>query len=526
MVNGRIKVTVKDGDLSLANAKLIFSGEEYTVVQYNKTKGVGKKKKRVKAYARQRKNIVANMVVLPEILSEGSHEIPFQMVIPLALPSSFATSRAGKSSSNICQDHCSISYKFYMNSDESNTSWGIFKDKAVKHELNIEIIADPRQGLDSPVFIAPDVQKVSFCCCFDRGTIALAAKVDQAVMSKTKSFSVCTAYENQAIVDIGSVVVSLVERRWMKAGSKSAANSTTLATVTVAGSDLVGSAKAMAKGTILKEAANRLLDDLQNDRGASKHSVTISPTANALDSYCSNMIHIRHKIVIMLNTDSMMVSNPTIETDIVVQPDERVSAPPFPTVPPLPAPISPFAGMDAPLMMKADSFMFGGQALEDEEREEGEDDSASTNMLPSAFADVAASTDQNSVSSLIKEMEVSFNDYECVKKALESPPQDFKTSLSVLTPLTFAEIIFQTNFALDQPRVGALVGSKMNEFGGCFSTAHILAALGKITTGSFIKPELVDTLAPLAKDFSLPSSKESIKAQLSLSQQMSCKSLR
>jgi len=180
-----------------------FVGEEIAKVMFDE--GVGEQRT-TRTEMAQRPLIslpipvdYSNMVQSNNKIQAGKYQMPFEITLPLGLPSSLEAQGRGVS------DLCSIHYEIRAQVKGS----GRIQD--YKTNQKVTILAAPLQAEANPYNGPPVLENVNILCCINRGHIMFGARVADTLLDKGESAQVAMSCRNRSSIKVTKVTAQLVE---------------------------------------------------------------------------------------------------------------------------------------------------------------------------------------------------------------------------------------------------------------------------------------------------------------------------
>ena len=441
----------------------------------------------VTRYSYAKRDIVR--MVIP-VLSSGSsspfqarqYAVPFQVQIPDHLPSSMNHHGDG--------GYCSIVYKLKA---EIKGGWS-----NPKTELPLTIVAKPPSSAPVSNFVAPVSTNIETMCCIPRGTITIAANVDDTRVGLGETLNVDFGCKNEATVEIQFVKAKVYQKvRW----SSGHHHSQSKMSIAENNFDLTGAMPALSKTD-----QNQFQEDVDNgirSRGVTddmyreilsavrdgSNKVTLHVPYTTCPTYLGSLITVEHKLEILAKTPCGS-TDPKIKVplQIVTPPDDAThsdpSASPMQSVPPVPDGWD--SGNYTTLASNAGgggTTSYGGDVVSGEEEIVVDSFDLPSNLGgPSDY----------SFPSLLKEIQSSIS----VKSRLEEMVKDsnWNNLLSSLQPQDVVAILQKVTMEFDQADVAILVASVVTDF-GC---AYVVAILGSVS--DWMRIQFVQKMIPLCAD--------------------------
>jgi len=444
--------------------------------------------KSVTRYSYAKRDIVR--MVIP-ILSSGSsspfqagqYAVPFQVQIPDHLPSSMNHHGDG--------GYCSIVYKLKA---EIKGGWS-----NPKREVPLTIVAKPPHSAPVPNLVAPVSTDIKLMCCIPRGTITIAANVDDTRVGLGETLNVDFGCKNEAVVEIQFVKAKVYQKvRWSSEHHHSQSNMS----IAENNFNLTGAMRALSKsalGQVQEEVENGIrsrgvTDDMYREILAAvrdgSNKVTLHVPFTACPTYLGSLITVEHRLEILAKTPCGS-TDPKIKVPLqIVTPDATHSDPSAPSMGTMPsAPPLPDGWNSGNYTTLESNSGGGGTTSYGGDVVSGEEEIVIDSFdLPSNLGGPS----DYSFSSLLKEIQSSIS----VKSKLEEMINDsnWTNLLSSLQPQDVVAILKKVTMEFDQADVAVLVASVVTNF-GC---AYVVAILGSVS--DWMRIQFVQKMIPLCAD--------------------------
>ena len=482
------------GDAASIGLSLYLIGKEDVCVQYSHsvqyTDHEGNSQTRTESRNSYSKRDIVRMVIpllSPEssfqFQAGGQYAIPFQVQIPDNVPSSMKHHAQG--------GHCNIEYKLKAEAKGG----GMFK---LKQEIPLTIVAKPPSSSPVPNLVAPVSTDVKLCCCIPKGTITIAANVDDTRVGGGETLSVNFGCKNEASADLKYVTASIKQNvMWSSHGH----SSNTTAAITQNNFNLTDEMRARSKSQLREINSDMssgmrsrgMSDDIYREILAAvrdgSNKVSLQIPLSAYPTYQGSLIQVKHYLTIKANT-GFGSTNPKIRIPLqIVTPvqgsptaslTQSLSAPPLP---------------DNWINVESDTggggfTSYGGDVVDGEEEIVMDSFDLPINQ---------GGPTEYSLPSLLREIKGSVS----VKSKLEEmmKDDDWKGVLSALQPQDVVAIIKQVTLEFDQADVVVLVASVVNDF-TCTYTVAILRSVSEWMRIQFVQ-KLISLCTDLSENQSL-----------------------
>jgi len=486
-LSGTVCAVVPPGTRNAASIglSLFLIGKEDVKVRYTtSTTDHNGDSKSVTRYSYAKRDIVR--VVIPLLDSAGSsafqdgeqYAVPFQVQIPDHLPSSMHHNGDG--------GYCSIVYK--LKAEIQGGGWS-----NPKKEVSLTIFARPPDSAPVPNLVAPVSTDIKLMCCIPRGTITIAANIDDTRVGTGETLNVDFGCKNEAVTDIQFVKAKVKQTvRWSSGGHHSQSK----IIIAEQNFNLTGAMRALSKsalGQVKDEIDNGIrsrgvTDDMYREILAAvrdgSNKVTLHVPFTAYPTYLGSLITVEHSLGIMAKTPCGS-TDPKIKVPLqIVTPPSAPPMSPMPNAPPLPD------GWNSGNYTTLESNTGGGGTTS----YGGDVVSGEEEIVVDSFdlpSNLGGPSDY-SFPSLLKEIQFSIS----VKSKLEEMIKDdnWKNLLSSLQPQDVVAIINKVTMEFDQADVAVLVASVVTNF-GC---AYVVAILGSVS--DWMRIQFVQKMIPLCAD--------------------------
>ena len=236
----------------------------------------------------------------------GTYVFPFNIVLPSTIPSNLMYSHG-------TQDSCWIGYKLKIDATPKSQSL----IRGIAQQLFM-VASAPLPNTKIPASIAPKSISVN-SFGFDRGSIAIAARVLDVQVGRGTNLEIFLAAKNDATASIYRVEIELIEAvTWRVRNRYKRLNPRTIASIPEGETHLPGIIRGKVSaptdnGGQSSETFNFLHQELQSAR----NKVTLRVPYSCHDSYTSALIRVTHEIKITTYTKAR-ISNPTVSIPIQV----------------------------------------------------------------------------------------------------------------------------------------------------------------------------------------------------------------
>jgi hypothetical protein len=496
-LSGTISAVVPPGgNASSIGLSLYLIGKEDVCVRYNHTirytDSDGNSQTRTEhKYSYSKRDIVRTVIPLlstesssAEFQAGGQYAVPFQVQIPDNVPSSMMHGADG--------GHCNIVYKL-----KAEAKGGMFNPK---QELPLTIVAKPPSSSPVPNLVTPVSTDIKLCCCIHKGTITIAANVDDTRVGGGEILSVDFGCKNEASADLKNVIATIKQEvRWSSHGH----SSYTHQAITQNNFSLTDEMRARSKSQLRQ--INSDMDSGMRSRGMSddmyreilaavrdgSNKVRLLIPFNACSTYQGSLIEVQHYLTIEANT-GFGSTNPKIRIPLqIVTPEDRGS--PDTSTTPSPANVTPLSGDWTTIQADTGGGGFtsyGGDVVDGEGEITIDSFDLPTNI---------GGPTEYSLPSLLREIKGSMS----VKSKLEEMIRDdeWKPVLSALQPQDVVAIIKQVTLEFDQADVTILVASVVDNF-TCAYTVTILRSVSDWMRIQFVQ-KLISVCTDLRENQSL-----------------------
>jgi len=240
------------------------------------------------------------------------------------------------------QSNCQIRYymQAYLNSDGKRDRNNYFSNfikpnTFASSKLYLEITGTQQLNncVNGPIDLPPETQRVSKCCCFNKGTMTLKLDLNNDALIPNQTYYLNYDVHNDSTVRIEGVEIVLEEHIEFRARDRSEHSKVNLL-------------KLYDNGCVLGNNDGSNLPLLNGMR--SSHQVQLFIPRSARTSHSGKLIEIYHRLLIIAKTECC-ISNPEscIEVSIIGRPTEQIAhhAIPEPSAPfmdTMPEPSAPF----------------------------------------------------------------------------------------------------------------------------------------------------------------------------------------
>jgi len=311
---GTIHLHLSQGHSSGGSLTLTVEGEERTCVVESNS---GDDEPDV--YHRSRRPLIFTTSEVANFngksIDPGSYAFPFTFMLPPGLPTTMYCSRG--------PHHCQVEYLVRAQLRLP----GPFSQGGATSSRPFYLSRQPKTDLQyqEPIWVNPAVQKVNFCCCFNRGTMCLGAVVQQGIVERGENMSVSFACKNNSKSRLKGVRIQLLETTRWKANSEHASEVRTLADKYFDELQITGESRDhIPRGDehrVTQESLKEIYDQLV--KGGTETSLLVNP--NARDSFVGQLIEVAHSLSIVLCT-SIFITSPRLDIPIYVQSSQDASS--------------------------------------------------------------------------------------------------------------------------------------------------------------------------------------------------------
>ena len=510
-------------NIQAVRVEAYISGKERTRVRYTETETYtdGNGNSRTRHHTRYRNaersiyRVGINLGQVENIQAGAQYRFPFQVELPVDLPSSMYVARNG--------GYCKIDYKLKAH---------VGGQSKVEHVFNI--MSSPLSMAPVPNLVPPIVKDVQSCCCFNMGHVTMGARVANTRIGRGETAIIDFACKNQSRQMIKSVTVEVKQELRWSAGHRSEHSNQIVAARPfnrterwgeLSKEELKSKKQSMKNDTDShRDNKQQTLQMIHKAVNSGENRVLLNVPASALQTYHGSLIQVNHKMKITINFDGMFVDNPKITipvylgtptsygAEIVSSPQPSIpvaTAMPTPSAPPphqetnldYAAPSAPPAEWaaafpSAPVIVGQSAAIVGGSAT-DFDGEEG-------TTKPSQIIPVAEVVP--SLSNLIDEIKLAVSPSDTVRKRLSD--KKWAPIFNIMTPNQYSSVIKAVAIEFDQPDVAALIATSVRE--GNFTHEYVIAAIRVVS--EWLRTPTLSKLLPLCKD--LHENVRRIKAEL------------
>jgi len=456
-------------------------------------------------------------------IQPGRYVLPFEFQLPNFLPSTMGITYNG--------GYARIQYKLKAELEGSGVMW----NHKCESPISVRSIASVGQMV--PYEGPPSIRPVNMCCCINRGTMALGARMETTALAKGQAAAISFSCRNHSSVDVRYVQATMKQRVQWKAGTHSDCRSDVLQSVNFSSAGMGAKAKEEVKysgksreADSVREERETMLRSLREYKNCQQLILPLS----SLSTYSGSLIKVSHEVKLWVETpgcvDSPELRIPILACDIVMQSTSSAtisqistpqnqpihpSAPPCDedsiflqnhlaptTAPPAMAPI-PFESSEdghgnfggeqgivyaQPIRVDTTHAVFGGDILSGSN--EGDID-----VPPMAAAQVDTAV-VPSVDSLLKEMGVSVaGDVDTVTRYVNDPT--WTNVFAQMNPSQYAAVVAKVQSAFDETYV-AVVLAKALSSSNIFTCQHAAAAVRMAS--DFNRTNMVEKLLPYCHD--------------------------
>jgi len=509
--------SVNPADVGLSVA---FRGKEDVKVRYRKTQRYRDSKgnsrsRQVTKYAYASRNIVELGVPLGQAgpaggsLQAGHYAFPFELRVPGQIPTSMENSGDG--------GYCRIRYKL-----EARTNKGWMGKKSA---VAVPILAESPSSEPIGSTVEPVTERIMFCCCFHRGDITFAAKVDDTRKGRGESVRIDFASKNESVAEIQYVEASIRETcRWRVGGKTNATNrviassrfQNTRNMDRITKEELKGNKNKARRFAPKDELFREMMQHLQDGTNRARLDIPYS----AHHTYSGSLITVSHLLYIKIktpggSTDPARKIPLAIVTHAATQGGDKVEssdappseltplAPPPPSTPPTPS--APPAGWEEaeiiyapPAHDPAAAPVLGGTAVSGTAEDEWD-------VAPSAPPLEQSSAAPVSLLVLLEKIEMSVHAVSVVRDLLLDPAW-VAGVFRALTPHDLAQIVQRVTMEFDQMDVAGAIAPAIESF----AAAHVVYLLRTVSEWTRIRA--VQRLLPFCGD--LTENAGAIRAEL------------
>lgn len=473
--------------------RLDIWGEEFATVHWTDTTAEDHYERESKPFFRLDKYL-ANYDDIE--VTEGQLEYSFDYKLAKTLPSSFHTTNG----------HSSATVKYMV--QVTLETPGFFSHDQI-WECEFPVKAFPKaipQDL-KPKLLPPDLQDITFCCCFYRGSMTIGGVISKTVVSQYDTLTVGFAAENNSTISISQINFKLIQKTEFEARYKRGVTKEILASHEFKPEDLPGAekVKSVNKDLVPEEVAKILFKRLRTENDPNKISVTILIRPDIRESYVGNCIRVSHEIEVRLMTPEMF-TNPELSATIQVLPSsERLN-----TTEDGSQLVQ--ASAANPRSFRTTSFVgIPDKTYEDFDEEKGDKNVAFdrrdlfvTPKRSSVRLEKSVRLHQESFSvgnypvsfdGIIKAMDDTYEDRSLLERYLENESLGYKSILLDLTSKQYGTIVGKVNFVHDQ----AIVAKMLADVLGSKFTCKYVASACRLAA-STNRVDVVVATAPLAVD--------------------------
>lgn len=437
----------------------------------------------------------------PEETNEGKYDFPFEYTLAENLPSSFFSTTVGRSS-------CSIRYRISV----VLTGQSFFKENII-WELALPVRAKPIPvpANQQPKIPPPDVQQITFCCCFNKGSMGLGAIMNKKTVSQYDSLLVGVVAENNSVVNIDKMEVKFFQVTTFEARYKKARQKRSMAKQVVTSEDITGTEGLKSKKDMVEEGImlKKLYEELQEPSTPGKALVTILIRPDTHESYTGKKIQVKHVLEFRLST-SELYTNPLVEQSVKVLPavpailDGDDTSEPASVLNPQSKTTTAFMGhwrndrrqsdlmasLRASIIQNNFTTALSSSTIRFEEQDDPE--MKNEKEYPVSYKGILEALDD------------SFDEKSVIRKFMDD--KEYNAILTNLTPEQYGTIVSKVNYDLEETAETLAENLEID-----FTTKYIISAC-RMVAGSH-RTDIVKRTAHLAVD--LEENKDAIEANLS-----------
>jgi hypothetical protein len=332
-VHGKVYLMINSDKVEAESLILQLVGLEHTVVKY--TTGSGKHRRHHTKHA----NAIFLNLSYPltqargGYFEKGQYEFPFLFTLPSGI---LPTMRAYLPGSH--GGSCYVSY--FVEAKLHRPGW--FKWD-VHHKQELLILGPPISPTANFITYRPPVEyPLTFCCCFNRGSVRLGIYAAQSLLAAGESFDVNYVIQNNSTSRIKAMEIFVVEEVHWSAAGRNRCEVVNLFYKRIDDSEIqldlspIDPSNQNNNNTTIGEITNQqVLHQLKEilDSRRYRYPATISPNARA--SMKGSLILVKHYLKIRIATP-FGTSDPEIYCDILVHrhPAQASPATGFPQIPP------------------------------------------------------------------------------------------------------------------------------------------------------------------------------------------------
>jgi hypothetical protein len=328
VLQGRVYLSVKSRQESVQGIHLLLQGHERTTVVSYEHKGHRDHEKR---HEDSGTFVLANydvpLVFFDNgIIKPGQYEYPFEWPIPANLPSSMTCHHEESS----CQVEYNLTAYLHTTNNHHHSTAGT---DDLSCTVNVTVMAQSEPDHKGPHPM--DLEEYSIkSCCATQGTMIMGWDADTTILTPRGTINIGIVGKNDSVVSVKYLKSSLLETIVWSAGGRTHTTKRALA-----------SSKSLPHGiwTALQNHPNwwdrrriqaenadpHLLSQLMNQRC----ELQLSVPGDARDTYEGRMIHVRHSLVITVETPGCCNTSPE---DCILVKIQRHKPTTSRTVPPQP----------------------------------------------------------------------------------------------------------------------------------------------------------------------------------------------
>jgi len=481
-IKGYVLVNVFEGGVNAVALELTFRGHEYSEVEYSETEGSGDDRRSVQRTENSQRSIVDLRIPVNDMsfinkagnrVDAGQYQIPFSVELPSFLPGSM-----NQSQSTNC---CKIDYALKAILKGSGVLWNYHSERIV------EMTAQPVDLTIPTEFNAPPVnERVNFCCCFNKGSITMGAKVEKTTLSPGSDLAISMSVRNYSSSKPKKVHARLrQEIKWGSGGRTFSINET------IVSADFPGILSSILDyhelpRTVHSAQIYNEMQDMFREIEGGVHQGRLVVPINAVNSYSGHLITVKHRLELEVQT-GCCITDPSIYVPINLQPAPLSAmsgtapySPPFVSAEIVQAPIV-IAGTEEtlPVIHVPNSKVYavdGGSAVEPYSDDVYDVPSAEVPTIPLLY----------------REMKGTVSHLDLVERRLKSP--DWTSVWQQMNPTEYGKMVGLVQIGFDQPRVAELIAKEVLNFRCEYASAALRASM------DFSRSKMVETLVPYCTD--------------------------
>lgn len=475
-INATIYFTLEK-EVSTKEIVANFSGVENSQVRYTVP---GKTTDHRTAYASR--NILqisipiqANTIIQNGKIGPGSYAIPVELQLPGGvLPGSMSCSSGDGSLCNI---------QYTLTAQLKGSGW--IQDYTATQEVIITAL--PLSDNPVPFNGQPILEKVAFCCCFNRGHMLFGARVSDTLISRGEAVTVSMSCRNRTTVPIDSITATFIEYIIWNANGHSSSQAMTLVSKNF--SPFPGLERMQSLSLVNDTSPGQDMQDIARDLENAKNVATVIAPSTTRDTFTGSLISVRHVLSIVVHAGAC-ITNPTIVIPIEAGPAsaEGTTLPSNTslTTPPQEEPDITFdfanAMTTSAVYVPSSHAVIGGAAYE--KVDEAKEAAPLSNELRAP-----------NLQNLFLDMSESINDFGMIQEKLTKA--DWQPIFHSLSPLDFGRIIQKVDLDFDHAKVAELLATAIHNF----QCVHVIAAI--TTCSDWNRATIVEKTIPFCNDLAL-----------------------